>query len=373
MIYGSWPAANQPQFLPMWQNRTESLTKSVSGPKSGPAVLFSRHSPLTRATFRAAHQLHLPIAKCDRSATPPGENHIMSLRRSAFPSDFTTTFIRRVFICVATASLLVSGGCTSGEGEGPGHRAQTLALTADQELSLGQKAYQEVLRKSHVVDGPDAKRIRDIGSRIVKAAEIRPLQHEMNLRVNGYKWQWEYTLIENKQINAFCLPGGKVAVFTGLIPVAGNDDQLATVMSHEIAHALAHHASERIAREQMYERALAVANGAIGSIDPADRRQLIGLLGAGAEARSLAYSRQQESEADHIGLFLMTFAGYEPEQAVRFWERMQQAAAGHSHPPEILSDHPSDAKRLAQLKQWVSHAQAAKQAWNQGKIAPGAQ
>jgi predicted Zn-dependent protease len=143
-------------------------------------------------------------------------------------------------------------------------------------------------------------------------------------------------------------------------------------MSHEIAHALAHHASERIARQQMYERALQVINGAMGSIDPSDRRNLIGLLGAGAEARSLAYDRQQESEADHIGLFLMTFAGYRPEEAVHFWERMQQASAGRMRPPEILSDHPSDGKRLAQLKQWVSQANAAKAAWNAGRIAPGA-
>ena len=262
--------------------------------------------------------------------------------------------------------------CSSSPGEGPGHRAQTLALTPDQELSLGTKAYHEVLSKSHVVTGPESLRISNIGNRITKAAEIKPLQREMNLHVDEFKWEWEYALLDNKQINAFCLPGGKVAVFTGLIPVAENDDQLATVLSHEIAHALAHHSSERIAREKMYDRAMTVANGALGSILPDERKALIGLLGAGAEARSLAYSRQQESEADHIGLFLMTFAGYDPEQAVRFWERMQQAGSGHMHPPEILSDHPSDEKRLAQLKQWVSHAQAAKQAWSEGRIARGA-
>ena len=122
----------------------------------------------------------------------------------------------------------------------------------------------------------------------------------------------------------------------------------------------------------MYDRALRVANGALGSIAPEERRQLIGLLGAGADARSLAYNRQQESEADHIGLFLMTFADYDPEQAVRFWERMQQASARQMRPPEILSDHPSDGKRLAQLKHWVSHAQAAKRAWSEGRIAPEA-
>lgn len=279
---------------------------------------------------------------------------------------------RSIFIWIVL-TVAACGGCSAGgKDEGPGHRSQTLALTPDQELSLGTKAFHEVLQKSHVVGGPQAERITQIGARIAKAAEIRPLQREINLRVQGFTWDWEYKLLENQQVNAFCLPGGKVAVFTGLLPVAENDDQLATVLSHEIAHALAHHASERIGREQMYDRAMAVANGAIGSIAPEERRQLIGLLGAGAQARSLAYNRQQESEADHIGLFLMTFAGYDPEQAVRFWERMQQASSGRLHPPEILSDHPSDGKRLAQLKQWVSHAQAAKRAWKEGRIAPNA-
>jgi predicted Zn-dependent protease len=278
----------------------------------------------------------------------------------------------RMVCCLLLAGLLTTAGCAPGEseGEGPGHRTQSLALTPDQELSLGTKAYREVLQKSRVVGGPQAQRITQIGSRIARAAKIRPLQREINLRVQGYSWDWEYKLLENPQINAFCLPGGKVAVFTGLLPVAENDDQLATVLSHEIAHALAHHASERIAREQMYDRALRVANGALGSIAPEERKQLIGLLGAGAEARSLAYNRQQESEADHIGLFLMTFADYDPEQAVRFWERMEQASAGRMRPPEILSDHPSDGKRIAQLRQWLSHAQAAKRAWSEGRIAP---
>lgn len=296
----------------------------------------------------------------------------MTHRRSIWILQAQRSF--RIFGVLILVCLVSAFGCTpgSGGGEGPGHRSQALALTPDQELSLGTKAYHEVLQKSRVVGGPQAQRISQIGSRIAKAAEIRPLQREINLRVQGYNWDWEYKLLENPQINAFCLPGGKVAVFTGLLPVAENDAQLATVLSHEIAHALAHHASERIAREQMYDRALRVANGALGSIAPEERRQLIGLLGAGAEARSLAYNRQQESEADHIGLFLMTFADYDPEQAVRFWERMRQANAGHMRPPEILSDHPADGKRIAQLRQWVSHAQAAKRAWSEGRIAPEA-
>src|SRR5439155_20104170 len=134
----------------------------------------------------------------------------------------------------------------------------------------------------------------------------------------------EFNVLENDQVNAFCLPGAKVAVFTGLLRVAEKDDWLATVMSHEIAHALAHHASERIARQQKMERAAEAAAGVLGGMDPGERKELIGLLAAGAQFGSLPFDREQESEADHIGLFLMTFAGFDPKQAVVFWERMQE-------------------------------------------------
>src|SRR5205823_4001876 len=141
-------------------------------------------------------------------------------------------------------------------------------------------------------------------------------------------FEWEYTVFDSNQINAFCMPGGKIGVYTGLLRIVQNDDQLATVLSHEIAHALAHHASERLARQGVNPRR---------RDDPRITDILAGLAG-------LAHDRQQESEADHIGLFLMTFAGYDPHQAVTFWERMKQAAKGQSR-PEILSDHPSDDRR----------------------------
>jgi predicted Zn-dependent protease len=256
--------------------------------------------------------------------------------------------------------------------EGPGHRRQVLALSPDQEVALGRKAYAEVLHKARVLpaDSAESRRVGRIGERIARAAEIEPLQREINLRVRGYRFEWEFHVLEDRQVNAFCMPGGKVAVFTGLFRVAENDDQLATVMSHEIAHALAHHASERIARGQLTERAVQVLNGTLGELDPEDRRRLIEAVAAGAEFGSLKYERAQESEADHIGLFLMTFAGYDPDQAVAFWERMTAAMAHTGRPPEILSDHPSDEQRIAQLKMWVPQAKGAKRAFDQGRIAP---
>jgi len=243
-----------------------------------------------------------------------------------------------VLVLVALGCGGAPGGAT---GEGPGHRAQYLALTPAQELSLGRQAYEEVLGKyrSRIVrDGKEAEAVKDVGQRIVKAAEIKPLQKEINLHFDERYMEWQFTLIDDRQVNAFCLPGGKVVVFTGLFRIVGDrKDELAAVLAHEIGHALAHHASERINR------------------------------GEGKGLGGLAFERSQESEADHIGLFLMTFAGFNPEAAIRLWEDM--AKRGGGSPPEIFSDHPSDARRVAQMREWVPQAEAALKAYKEGRIA----
>ncbi len=239
--------------------------------------------------------------------------------------------------------LSATSGCGPGpEGEGPGHRRQSLALTPQQELELGQETYREILSKSHVVaSGPEVDQVRRVGKRISSIVSIEPLMREINLHVSDYQFDWEYSVLDDSQINAFCLPGGKICVFTGLLRVVSNDDQLAAVLAHEVSHALAHHQSERIARERM-----------VGH----------GLL-------ALHYDREQESEADHIGVFLMTFAGYDPRQAVVFWQKMERLQ-GQDGLPEILSDHPSDERRMEQLEGWVPMALAAKKAFDEGRVLP---
>ncbi len=194
--------------------------------------------------------------------------------------------------------------------------------------------------------------MRGVVRRLLQAAAIKPLQREINLRLEGYRFEWEVNVLENRQRNAFCLPAGKIAVFTGILPVAETDDQLATVLSHEMAHALAHHASERIAREMGYEGAM--QSGPVGI--------LAGLFGK-------KYDRQQEEEADHIGLFLMTFAEYDAREAVRFWQRMQRATGGQAI-PEILSDHPSDERRISDMERWIPQAEMAKRFFDEGRIEP---
>jgi len=234
------------------------------------------------------------------------------------------------------------------QGEGPGHRAQQLALSPEQELELGRKAYREVLGESRALphDSKEVKRVTHVGERIATTTKIEPLMREINLHVSNYRFEWQFNVLEDRQVNAFCLPGGKVVVYTGLLHVVQNDDQLAAVLGHEIAHALAHHTSERLATQE---------------------RQGGGLMAA---LREKAYDRQQESEADHIGVFLMTFAGYDPHQAIVFWEEMKRLSEQRGRIPEILSDHPSDERRIAQLKEWVPKALAGKKAYDEGKIEP---
>jgi predicted Zn-dependent protease len=231
-------------------------------------------------------------------------------------------------------------------GEGPGHRRQELALSPARELQLGEEAYREVLdeNRDNVLppNDPAVRRVHTVAERIIEAAHIESLEREINLHVDWRYYKWEFNVIRSRQVNAFCLPGGKVVVYTGLLRVTGdNNDWLATVLSHEIAHALAHHTSERLARER----------------------------GSGRSLGSLSFERWQESEADHIGVFLMTFAGYDPRQAVTFWDRMEEVTGG-SGLPEILSDHPSDARRIRQLQGWAQMALGAYRAYKSGRIAP---
>jgi predicted Zn-dependent protease len=251
----------------------------------------------------------------------------------------------RAVTCFVSVCLVVSIGSCDLQGQGPGHRDQALAISPSEELEVGRAAAEEVMRKARVeASGRGADVVTRAGRRISALTQNDALMREINLHVSGRSFDWQYHVIAEDQVNAFCLPGGEIFVFTGLLHVVQSEDELAAVMSHEVAHTLAHHVSERIARERT-----------IGS----------GIL-------ALSYNREQESEADHIGLFLMAFAGYDPEAAVTFWQDMGQRRAKYLALPEILSDHPSDAHRLQQLQDWVPQAQAAKRAWDEGRVVPAA-
>ena len=232
-------------------------------------------------------------------------------------------------------------------GEGPGGRRQSLALNPKQELETGRRAYAEVMqeygKRALPKNSPEVGRVERIVERLAKAATIEPLQREINLRIRDFTFEWEVSVVRDDQINAFCLPAGKMVVFTGILKLAGNDDDfVATVLSHEMSHALAHHASERIGRAKTLQNIL----------------------------RSLSYDRMQEAEADHIGVFLMAFGGFDPTKSVTFWERMARAHGGKSGKPEFLSDHPSDENRIRALRGWAPMAVKAKAAFRPRRETP---
>jgi predicted Zn-dependent protease len=253
--------------------------------------------------------------------------------------------------------LVVVGMIFYGCQEGPFGRRRVVTLSPEQETKLGAQAFQQVLqqeRNNLVPDGPIVDAVRRIGLRLAKASEDPALRKAIHLP--DRKFDWEFEVVRSQQINAFCLPGGKVVVYTAILPVCQTDAGLATVMGHEIGHALARHGAERMSQEQMVQVAEVAAASSLGTRSEAERRQILGLLGAGANVGILLpFSRSHESEADHIGLLLMAQAGYDPADAVEFWRRMERAT-GAGKTPEFLSTHPSHGRRIEDLRRWLPEA-----------------
>ncbi|MBI4776379.1 MAG: M48 family metallopeptidase [Deltaproteobacteria bacterium] len=234
-------------------------------------------------------------------------------------------------------------------------RQQLHLLPEGQILEMSLSSYQQFLSEHKVVHGtPQARMVADVGGRIRNAVDRYLDQNNLSNRVEGY--EWEFNLVEDKAMNAFAMPGGKVVVFTGILPVAQSETGLAVVMGHEIAHVIAAHGNERMSQgllAQMGGMALSIALAE----KPAQTQQLfMAAFGIGAQVGFLLpYSRIQESEADHLGLIFMAMAGYDPHASVDFWQRMSGAQEG-GKPPEFLSTHPSDRTRIENLRKLIPEA-----------------
>lgn len=240
--------------------------------------------------------------------------------------------------------------------QGPFGRRQIVGVNAQEEKALGLQAFQETLSRERVLrGGMEAAEVKQVAQRLIAATE-NPAFLEAT-RQKYQKMDWDVEVVESDEVNAFCLPGGKMVVYTGILPVAENQAGLATVLGHEISHALAHHGAERIAQNQMAQIALNSANASISDMDPQQRQGVLQALNAGAKYGILSYSRKHESEADHMGLLLMSAAGYDPQESIHFWERMQQATGNKGSPPEFASTHPSHQTRIADLREWMPDAQ----------------
>ncbi len=223
-------------------------------------------------------------------------------------------------------------------------RSQLQMVSEQQEIKMGLTSFKEILGKEKLDMDPVVNaRVQHIGQRIAAAT-------------GRTDYQWEFKVIDNdKTLNAFCLPGGKVAVYTGLLPVVQDDAGLAAVIAHEVAHAIARHGGERLSQE-MVVAGLTVAT-VVATNDSPQRDLYAGLLGAGAAVGILLpYSRLHESEADRMGLVYMAKAGYDPRAALGLWQRMAAVSKGKSKPPEWLSTHPADETRIKEIERWLPEA-----------------
>lgn len=243
-----------------------------------------------------------------------------------------------IYILLTLIILFISG-CTA---KAPvTNRSQMILISQSQELALGEQSYKETLEKSKVIQNTkDAYRVKRIGSNIASV-------------VNKPEYDWEFNLVDNKAKNAFCLPGGKVVVYTGILEVAKNDSQLATVMSHEIAHALARHGAERVSSGIVANGVQLVGNIVLGSQAPHLTQTFNIAYGLGAQyGVLLPYGRLQESEADEIGIHLMHQAGYDVNEALKFWENM---SAGKKESIEFFSTHPNSSTRIENIKKVINN------------------
>ncbi len=218
-----------------------------------------------------------------------------------------------------------------------------VGISLNQEAALGLSSFREVLSQSHLIsEGPEVDMAKRVATKLIQSVDQ-----------DSQKFEWAVEVIRSEQMNAFCLPGGKIAVYTGIIPISKNDDGLAAVMGHEIAHATARHGAQRLFQQNLVQTALGGISGATSQMDPRERQMVLGMLGAGVQyGLILPYGRDHESEADRIGLIYLIRAGYRPEAAVEFWQRMQEV--GGAQPPQWASTHPSHGTRITELKALIN-------------------
>lgn len=231
-----------------------------------------------------------------------------------------------------------------------------LAMVSNQEiLPLADRQYEQVLDSSKLSNNQQYVRmVKTVGGRIQKAVEQFMAEKGMSEELAGF--EWEFNVIEDPNtVNAWCMPGGKVAFYTGIMPICRDEAGVAVVMGHEVAHAIANHGRERMSQGLLANGLLGTVAGAMGQNPSLTQQVFMQAVGMGTQIGMLSFSRQHESEADRIGLIFMAIAGYDPHEAPKFWERMTQSGGG-AQPPEWLSTHPSHSTRINDLNKAMPEA-----------------
>lgn len=256
---------------------------------------------------------------------------------------------RTIFLC---GSLLLLSSCSQVAITG----RKQLNLVPDLVMnSISFQSYGEFLSQNKLSsNAQQVEMVKDVGLRIQKAVEQYCAENDLSPRLKGYNW--EFNLVEDPNVNAWCMPGGKVVVYTGLLPISQNEAGLAVVMGHEIAHAIARHGAERMTQGLIVEMGGMVLLKALAKRPDKTKELFMRSYGVGTQyGILLPYSRVHETEADRLGLIFMAMAGYDPHEAVEFWERMAAAKEGPS-PPELLNTHPSDVTRVKNIKTFIPEA-----------------
>lgn len=249
-------------------------------------------------------------------------------------------------------AIIVINSCTTVPLTG---RRQLDLIPASEVMSLSFTNYDSLLKTSKLsTNGAQTKMIKNCGTRIQKAVETYMAQNNLSSHLDGFKW--EFNLIESNTVNAFCMPGGKVAFYTGIMPICQNEIGVAVVMGHEVAHAIANHGGERMSQGLIQQMGGAALSVALKEKPEATQQLALSAYGVGSNVLGiLPYSRLHESEADKLGLIFMAMAGYDPQEAPKFWQRMSSLSGGKTT-PEFLSTHPSDQTRINDLNKAMPEA-----------------
>ncbi|KEO75286.1 M48 family metallopeptidase [Anditalea andensis] len=255
-------------------------------------------------------------------------------------------------ILILLTMVLIIDGCARVPLSG---RRQLSIVGNSEILPMSYDQYSQVMAESKVVtQTPEGQQVVKVGNRIAKAVEIYLNEQGYSDELKGFAW--EFNLLESDQINAWAMPGGKVAFYTGIMPITQGETGIAVIMGHEVAHAIANHARERMSQGLVANGLLGGLQVAMGQNPSLTQTLFLQAVGYGGQVGMLKFSRDQELEADELGLTFMAIAGYDPREAPRFWERMEAQAGGGSRPPEFLSTHPGPNRRIEQLNKMMPAA-----------------
>ncbi len=259
----------------------------------------------------------------------------------------------RFFLILMTVALLI--GCGTTKTVPITGRKQNLMVSDGQMLSLSTQQYTEYMKTAKPsTNAANTAMVKRVGQRLATAVETYLKNNGMAEDVQNYKWQ--FNLVQDQNVNAWCMPGGLICVYEGLLPVTQNEASLAIVLGHEIAHAVARHSAEQYSTQYRQQYGLQIGSAVAGALGAGSNAVAIGqqALSTGLSLQNLHYSRKHESEADHLGIIFAAMAGYDPQVAVSFWQRM--SAQSSNKTSEFLSSHPSDATRIKQIQGWMPEA-----------------